>query len=135
MEVGVYEFLFAQCRYLRESEHQCTQTYDSQPIEKGEFEFYGGSSSCIEYMQGDKIIPQCHRAACLENGSMMIGIGPNNYTCTNKSQLVEISADYKIKCPDVTDFCRKLTDRCDESCYANGAGICLKNKKCLCFEG
>lgn len=116
---------------------------DGDPVE--EFEEFGVGSRCIlwkvKYWSGYvENVPKCHMSYC-QDGQVKFKVGDKVYSCPQDIDptlgAIKISYDRgvltTIQCPNAADFCEELEQGCPEDC--NNNGICMSNKRCMCFIG
>lgn len=121
------------------SSYLCNHGY--KLVNTSSFENLGANSRCFptSLVNGNTVrkAPGCYRAQCI-NGIINLFIknnpsNPNNeatFTCQVTGQVLSITSELTITCPNITDFCRYLPDVCPESCSTFGK--CLQNGKCFC---
>lgn len=95
-------------------------------------ETYGANSRCFQ-VNRPRWTPSgtfgCFKSYCVNN-TVIFTSSSTNYTCTQSGQNIT-TGDNVIQCPDLTDFCGQLNQKCPDDC--NGNGRCQIGGTCRCF--
>jgi leishmanolysin len=91
------------------------------------FESPGINSRCFSTTYNNRRYPGCYKSACV-NGQVVLTISNQTITCPSAGSIIS-DGSLSITCPDPTDFCSYLGNRCLNDC--SGHGRCM-NGGCFC---
>lgn len=122
--------------YVKKALEQSCLMEGGQDLPKVTNEYYGVGSRCFNFKAEQR--GQTYRSSkCLNSrcrdGQVDLKVGSKIYTCKKDFELISIPGEnYKLECPNLSDFCDEQAKKCPNDCMGNG--ICLLGNKCSCFS-
>lgn len=132
-------FFTDKCPTLKATQNICDFKISSDQVSKEDREIYGPGSRCVDLITKSNVevlTPTCAKVSCTSSNTLTVSFSSGQqFTCASSGQRISIDSSSDIKCPDLADFCGKLSDQCPDDCYQEGMGICMKGGNCFCFQG
>jgi proprotein convertase subtilisin/kexin type 5 len=94
------------------------------------FEEPGVNSRCFNVQINGRNTANCYRFQIAPQG-ITVTVQGQTYTCTSSGQVISISQQLNIVCPDINDFANRYSEKtCENDC--NGQGTCTVSGQCRC---